>query len=135
MKHTLAISLSLLALSAYANEPSPVNQSTNYATDAYNSMALWNDAPLYNAPTVPSWAYRAVIVQGIPRGDAAPSWWSDSIIDKSITTSNSWNAITAWFSVFEGEDNTARNVRVAVGPTDIWILRASKADDDTRDAI
>ena len=94
------------------------------ASDTYSSMALPNDAKVYNAPTTSGWANGATILQGIPRGDAAPSYWADDIIDKSITTSEPWSGMTPWFTVFEDQKNTSRNVRVVIGDADMWLLQS-----------
>ena len=95
------------------------------ASETYTSMALANDAKLYNAPETSAWARGATIVQGIPRGDAAPSYWADEIIDKSMTTSDAWTGMTQWFTVFEAQDNTASNVRVVIGDADMWLLQST----------
>ncbi|MHC6530190.1 hypothetical protein [Vibrio proteolyticus] len=111
--------LSSLSFMSYANHI--------VACDTYAAMALPNDAPLYNAPSHTGWSKGAAIVQGIPRGDAAPAYWSDAIIDKSMTTAEPWNAMTQWFTVFEAQDNQVHNVRVVVGDSDIWLLRSEDA--------
>ncbi|MUK31134.1 hypothetical protein GNP44_13735 [Aliivibrio fischeri] len=100
------------------------------ASDTYSSMALPNDAKLYNAPTTSGWASGATIVQGIPRGDAAPSYWADEIIDKSMTTSEPWSGMTQWFTVFEDQKNTSRNVRVVIGDADMWLLQSTDGSMD-----
>ena len=102
------------------------------ASETYSSMALANDAKLYNAPTTSAWARGATIVQGIPRGDAAPSYWADEILDKSMTTSAPWGGMTQWFTVFEAQDNTASNVRVVIGDADMWLLQST---DGTMDPL
>jgi hypothetical protein len=94
------------------------------ASETYASMALPNDALLYDAPLTSAWAHGATIVQGVPRGDAAPSYWANEIVDKSITTSDYWSGMTQWFTVFEAQENKATNVRIAIGDTDIWLLRS-----------
>lgn len=100
------------------------------ASETYTSMALANDAKLYNAPETSAWARGATIVQGIPRGDAAPSYWADEIIDKSMTTSDAWTGMTQWFTVFEAQKNTAKNVRVVIGDADMWLLQSTDGSMD-----
>ena len=77
MENTVKIkSLLVGALCLYA----PLSFAEHFvASETYSSMALANDAKLYDAPTTSAWARGATIVQGIPRGDAAPSYWADEI--------------------------------------------------------
>lgn len=136
MKRILAFSMGMLALSACNAEsevPEP-GATLSFAEEAYYSMTLPNDASLHGAPHAASWSRQGVIGQGIPRGDAAPDYWADAVVDKSLTTSKPWNAMTAWFTVFEDEENTARNVRVAIGRADIWVLRASEPGGSVEEA-
>lgn len=130
MENTVKIkSLLVGALCLYA----PLSFAEHFvASETYSSMALANDAKLYDAPTTSAWARGATIVQGIPRGDAAPSYWADEILDKSMTTSAPWGGMTQWFTVFEAQDNTASNVRVVIGDADMWLLQST---DGTMDPL
>ncbi|WP_375752113.1 hypothetical protein [Vibrio sp. HN007] len=97
-------------------------------------MALPNDAPLYKAPSKSMWSHQGIVAQGVPRGDSTPSFWVEDIQNKSLATSKPWNAITAWFTIFESKHNNARNVRVALKDMDVWVLRASQPNGNPRKA-
>ncbi|MFV0446940.1 MAG: hypothetical protein ACK5MF_00470 [Vibrio sp.] len=88
-------------------------------------MTQPNDATLLNASENSSWSKSGHVIQGIPRGDAAPIWWSDSILDKTLTSSESWNALTGWFTVFESDTNIDHNVKVYYSNFEIWLLKGS----------
>ncbi|MGL6313771.1 hypothetical protein [Vibrio sp. WXL103] len=96
-----------------------------FAFDTIDSMSLPNDAPLMNAPGHVSWASRAMINQGVPRGDAAPQWWADRIINDSLVAPNAWNALTGWFTVFESKDNLVHDVEIHYSNFEIWLLTGS----------
>ncbi len=119
---TLALTL---LLAACGSDDSAEYSSSNYVNDTVNSMVLANDATLLNASPNASWAKTGHINQGIPRGDAAPSWWADDIVDSSLTTSEPWNALTAWFTVFESETNNLQNANVHYSDFEIWLLKGS----------
>lgn len=112
-----------LLLSACGSEESTESPPAKYVSDTVNSMVLANDAKLLNAPHNVSWSKTGHVTQGIPRGDTAPSWWADDIIDSSLLTPEPWNALTAWFTVFESETNYQQNAKVHYSDFDIWLLK------------
>lgn len=94
---------------------------------------VWlNEEALKGAPSTVGWATRGNIIQGIPRGDAAPLWWSNEIGNKDFTTSKWWQAITPWFVLFEGESNTNLNFRLKVYDIEMWVLRCDDSLDRTK---
>ncbi len=98
---------------------------SSFASDVVDSMTLANDATLLNASEDASWSKTGHVTQGLPRGDAAPSWWADSILDDSLKTADSWNALTGWFTVFESNTNVDQNVKVYYSDFEIWLLKGS----------
>lgn len=129
MKRKYILSAAIAALMSCA-----CSASNSSLEDAYSSMALANDDALYGAPTGPSWSRGASIVQGIPRGDATPIWWADNIVDKSITDSDPWNAMTVWFTGFEAQSNKNSDIQVALGKPEVWLLRTSKKNQSVSQA-
>ncbi len=122
---TLALTL---LLSACGGDDSAALPLPSYVSDTVNSMVLANDATLLNASHNASWAKTGHVTQGIPRGDAAPSWWADDIVDNSLKTSDPWNALTAWFTVFESETNYIQDAKVHYSDFEIWLLKGSDVD-------
>ncbi|MDG3086813.1 hypothetical protein P7F88_12235 [Vibrio hannami] len=125
MRRYLILSLSLFVLIACSSKPilKAINQSHFFAENVYQNMSAKNEANLYKAPKTSDWSKKGVVIQGVPRGDATPEFWSEDIVNKSLTSSEPWNAITGWVTIFEASKNKARNVRVALGDMDIWVLR------------
>ncbi|MFB9215059.1 hypothetical protein [Vibrio sinaloensis] len=118
LKPTMTIALCLISsFSCNANHVA--------SSEAIAAMTLPNDDVLYGAPTQPSWAKGATIAQGRPRGDAAPIWWTDDVLDKSIIDSDPWNGMTIWFTGFEAQSNRINDFRVAMSRPEVWLLHAS----------
>lgn len=85
---------------------------------------VWdNEGPLKDAPPSAGWAKKGGVIQGIPRGDAAPLWWE--INNKDYLKGYWWPTLTPWYVVYEGEDNKGTNVRMAIHEVELWVLRAN----------
>ncbi len=93
-----------------------------------------HDDVLKNAPNV-GWKEKGNVLQGIPRGDAAPLWWSNDVGDKSIIDGDPWNGVTPWFVVYEGESNQASNVRVAIHEVELWVLDSKDGSRNAATAV
>lgn len=106
----------------------PITTTPSYVSDTIDSMTRANDATLLNASPDASWAKTGHVTQGIPRGDAAPAWWADDIIDDSLKTSAPWNALTGWFTVFESDTNYHQNAKVYYSDFEIWLLKGSNTE-------
>ncbi|MGG5574687.1 hypothetical protein [Vibrio diazotrophicus] len=125
-----SLALSLLLSACGGEEPGSPDMNTStttstFATDVVDSMTKANQATLLNASADASWSKTGHITQGLPRGDAAPAWWADSVLDGSLKTSDSWNALTGWFTVFESVNNIDHNVKVYYSDFDVWLLKGS----------
>ncbi|NIY90659.1 hypothetical protein [Vibrio diazotrophicus] len=96
-----------------------------FATEVVDSMTKANEAILLNASAEASWSKSGHITQGLPRGDAAPAWWADSVLDDRMKTSASWSALTGWFTIFESNTNTDQHVKIYYSDFEIWLLKGS----------
>lgn len=94
-----------------------------YVLDTLDSMVLNNEAPLLNASSSASWAKSGFVVQGIPRGDTVPLWWSEKILDGSIISDKPWNALTAWFTVFESTESQVQDADIYYSDFEVWLLK------------
>ncbi len=117
--------LSLLLTACGGSDSTSLPSATSYAFETIDSMTLANDAVLLNASENASWAKTGHITQGIPRGDAGPVWWADDVVDETIKTSEPWNALTGWFTVFESQNNTDQNAKIYYSDFEVWLLKGS----------
>ncbi len=124
----LTLSILLTACGGSDSSSSNTLEGSSYVSDTVNSMIIANDATLLNASENASWAKTGHVTQGIPRGDTTPDWWADDIVDDSLKTSEPWNALTGWFTVFESENNTDQNVKVYYSDFEIWLLKGSDVE-------
>lgn len=93
----------------------------------YQAMTADNQAALLNAPSDTSWSKRGVVTQGIPKGEAAPDYWTQAIkaSGKNIQyTQGAWRAMTTWFALYPGAQNKAAQANINVSDLNAWVLVA-----------
>ena len=95
------------------------------AQTVIDDMGGPNDAPLLGVRPH-RWAVDPVpaqIAMGTDtRGCKAPAWWLQSGANQAYKDCEPWTAFVQWFVVFEGEGNSADNVRVQVRQPRAWYL-------------
>ncbi|HIF9384987.1 TPA: hypothetical protein ACX6R1_000882 [Photobacterium damselae] len=99
-------------------------QATETPLAIYQTITSANQTQLKGAPVDVTWASSGSIVQGVPRGDAVPMYWAESVNNKSFISQKYWNGISAWFVIYPGSKNRTHNIRVIVDDIEIWVLRA-----------
>ncbi|WP_051241108.1 hypothetical protein [Vibrio litoralis] len=97
-----------------------------------DAMSLFNDEVLLMSPAEPSWSRHGNVIQGIPKGEAAPSYWVDAIKkagNKSAIgyTKGEWSAVTAWFVAYPGVSHSAnqKTIQIRIGEINLWVLRSN----------
>ncbi|MGB7300767.1 MAG: hypothetical protein WBD34_15715 [Burkholderiaceae bacterium] len=90
-----------------------------------DDMALMNDLPLIGAD--PAYGFASgpgfTIMGNNPSGANLPDWFVAD--NPELADSGYWQAIIPWFVLFEGQGNSAQNVRVQLRNLKLYILSRS----------
>ena len=92
-----------------------------------SDMQRMNDAPLAGVPDQVGWAKGPghVVMGSIPRGSYTPEYWQPA--NRRFRGDERWKALTPWFVIFDGVDNTDRSRRIEVRDLRVYLKLAGQA--------